>query len=100
MGRLFLISFILRLFREPRVPALLKGLVLLTLLYSLFPKTWLPFGPLDNLLLPLLGLAMLFLFSPWSVLREHWRRRAEGSRTPSDKQVVDVNYRVLEDDQE
>ena len=96
MGRFFFL--IVRLLLEPRVPALLKGLLLLALVYSLVPNTWLPFGPLDNLLLPLGALGLLFVFSPWSVIREHWRRKVEESRRAKGKEVVDVNYRLLDDE--
>ena len=76
-----------------------KVVAILGALYALFPTTWLSFGIMDNLLAAGGGLAVLLLFGRWSVIKDLWKQSVEQYRMPKDESVVDVNYRVLDDDQ-
>ncbi len=95
------LMFIARLLFDRRIPGVLRMLVLLSWLYSLFPRTWL-WGPWDNLVFLIASMALLFLLSPRAVLREHWSGRNAKSKTNSpigDKgKVVDAKYRFVDED--
>lgn len=100
MRGLILVSFLLRLIRDPRVPTAVKVLAILGAGYALFPGTWLSFGIMDNLLAAGGGLAVLLLFSRRSVIKDLWKKSTEQSRMSKDKSVVDVNYKILDDEQD
>ena len=97
------LMFIARLLFDRRIPGILRIFVLLSWLYSLFPRTWL-WGPWDNLAFLIVSMALLFLLSPRSVLREHWSGRnaqsQANSRIDNEKKVVDAKYRYVDEDKD
>ena len=95
-----IIFLVVRMVIDPRIPVIVKVLLVLALTYSFLPKTWLPFGFLDNILVPLGAFGIFFLVVPWSVIRNHWKS-VMGGRSPNDQndKVVEATYRFLDDEE-
>ncbi|MEE8362997.1 MAG: YkvA family protein [Dehalococcoidia bacterium] len=92
------------LMRDRRVRAPIKALPVLALLYALSPLDLLPdivpvVGWVDDLIVSGSLLLAFFLLSPWHVVLEHIRGRAEDP-APDDEQTrtVEGTYRYLDDE--
>ena len=90
-----------RLFREPRVPLVLKAVPLLALLYVISPIDFVPdfipgLGQLDDLGIVLAALELFVRLSPGGAQTFHQeainQRRRYSAMTPTD-QVIDAEWR-------
>ena len=109
------IRLLWRLLNDSRVPAWVKTIPAVVLLYLIFPLDLFPdpvlgLGQLDDLAIILLGLKLFRDFSPQAVVREHeadiagqnspWRV-VEGDSTPkqgTETPCIDAEYRVIDKD--
>ena len=91
--------FLWRMLTDRRVPGMVKVMVAVSLLYSLFPRTWF-WGPWDNLILLAVGAIFLFLLSPRSVLRENLRGRGTQSQEGKGQKrpIVDAKYHFVDEE--
>ena len=95
-------GLILRLMADARVPLWVKLIPPLAILYILFPLDLIPdlvpgLGQLDDLAIALLGLGCFVELCPSEVVQHH--REAMSSNRPGDAkgEVVDADYRVIDD---
>lgn len=90
-----------RLFTHPRVSILAKAMPVLALLYWLNPLDFptaplLGMTPIDDAAAVLLGLKLFVELSPQDVVAAIRHEIEYG--TPSDDEVIDASYRVLDDE--
>jgi len=107
------IRLLWRLLNDPRVPAWVKTIPLVALLYLIFPIDLIPdpalgLGQLDDLAIILLGLKLFRDFSPPAVVREHedeilgktslWQvvKDKSGTRQKNQPPYVDAEYKVID----
>ena len=98
-----------RLLRDSRVPAWVKMVPVVGLIYFLSPIDIIPdwvlpgLGELDDLVVLVLALKMFVDLSPPGVVREHLqdllgrRRDARPAEYPSDGPTIDASYQVLDE---
>jgi uncharacterized membrane protein YkvA (DUF1232 family) len=98
-----------RLLRDSRVPAWVKMVPVVGLLYFLSPIDIIPdwmlpgLGELDDLVILVLALKMFVDLSPPGVVREHLqdllgrRGNARPAEYPSDGPTIDASYQVLDE---
>jgi uncharacterized membrane protein YkvA (DUF1232 family) len=106
-----------RLLRDRDVPAWLKTIPPVTLLYLLFPIDFIPdpilgLGQLDDLGVILLGLKLFIELSPQEIVRRHLREMGsvsgsyqvvddeETSQEPPPSGYIEAPYHVVEEDEE
>ncbi len=106
------IRLLWRLLNDPRVPAWVKIIPAVVLLYLILPIDLIPdlalgLGQLDDLAVILVGLKLFHDLSPSAVVREHeadlagksspWRV-VEDESALDQPPTIDAEYRVLEDE--
>ena len=94
-----------RLFEDPRVPIWVKSIPVLAVAYLIWPLDLLAdpvlgLGQLDDLGVILLGMKLFLTLSPAQVVEELKQRSAIGEEPiePSDDEVIDTTFRVLDQD--
>jgi len=102
---------VLQLLLDERVPAGVKLIPLIVLVYILSPLDLIPdmllgLGQVDDLAVFLLGLKIFLQMCPQGVLQQYRKptkshrvsRSAKKTQSPQAKEIIDVPYRVVEDD--
>lgn len=90
------------LFKDKRVPILIKSILPLSLLYIISPVDFVPdvllgLGQLDDLGVILLGMALFVKLCPPDLV-EHYVNRLEYGDLYDDSKAVDTTYRVVDED--
>ena len=98
-----------RLLKDERVPGWVKLIPTAALIYFLSPIDLIPdfalpgLGEVDDIVMLLIALKMFLDLSPPNIVREHLedlfggRKSARPAAYPSDGQVIEASYRVLDD---
>jgi len=92
-----------RLFRDERVAVWIKGIPFLSLAYVIWPADLLVdvmpvLGQLDDIAIVMLGLRAFIGLCPPKLVAWHTKQLESGQR--GDEEVIDANYRVLDDESE
>ena len=95
-----------RLFRDKRVPLLVKGIPVASLAYLAWPIDLLAdpilgLGQLDDLAVLMLGIKLFVSLCPRGLVNEHLRALHGGRSDPNPEahETIDGAYRVLEDNE-